>query len=125
MDGPTPNLADNPISGPLGANMTVTLKSAVLAALLAVGAPWATAGEVREDQRAPSAALEGEIAYSIYLPNGHSEPGARFPVIYVLHGFGGGQREWFHGGRLKETLDRLIDAGAHKRELVLLRQRQT
>jgi enterochelin esterase family protein len=90
--------------------MTWLLKSVVLATILAVGAPWAVAGEVRDDQRAPSTALGGEIAYSIYLPDGYSEPDARFPVVYVLHGFGAGQREWFHGGRLKETLDRLIEA---------------
>ena len=55
-------------------DMTWLLKPAVIAITLAVGAPWATAGEVREDQRAPSAALGGEIAYTIYLPDGYSEP---------------------------------------------------
>ena len=83
-----------------------------LAALAAVLIPtWAMAGEVLRDQRAPSPALERDLAYTIYLPEGHAEPDARFPVIYFLHGFGGGQGEWFHGGRLGEVLDRLIEAG--------------
>ncbi|MDH3689190.1 MAG: esterase family protein [Gammaproteobacteria bacterium] len=90
--------------------MMLSLKPAVFAIILAIGPSWATAGEVRSDQRTASAALGREIAYTIYLPDGYSEPNARFPVIYVLHGFGAGQREWFHGGRLKETLDRLIEA---------------
>jgi len=91
--------------------MTLSRISLALTAILSLGVHLATAGEVRENQRAASPALGGEIAYAIYLPDDYSWPDARYPVIYVLHGFGGGQREWFHGGRLKETLDRLIGAG--------------
>ena len=69
------------------------------------------AGEVLRDQQAPSPALGQALSYTIYLPDGHAEPDAGFPVIYFLHGFGGGQREWFHAGRLEEVLDRLIEAG--------------
>lgn len=73
----------------------------------------AAAGEVREGQLAPSPALGRALPYAIYLPEGHDAagddatgddapgddaPGARFPVLYVLHGYGAGQREWFRGG---------------------------
>ena len=84
------------------------LVAPALAAWLAAAA--AMAGEVREDERLPSPALGGEIAYTVYLPDGHGAADARFPVVYLLHGYGGGQREWFRGG-LAETLDRLIAAG--------------
>ncbi|MEM6547505.1 MAG: alpha/beta fold hydrolase [Pseudomonadota bacterium] len=80
-----------------------------LVAVFAMLAVEAWAGEVRENQAAPSPALGGEIRYSLYLPEGH-ETGARYPVVYLLHGYGGGQREWLHGGRLEALLDRLIAA---------------
>ena len=83
----------------------------VLAALAVALVPnWAAAGEILRGLQAPSPALGQDIPYTIYLPDGHAEPEARFPVIYFLHGFGGGQGEWFHGGRLGEVLDRLIEA---------------
>lgn len=91
------------------ATRTRWLVLTVLAALLAPVA--AAAGEVREDQQAPSPALGRPLPYTIYLPDGHDVPGARFPVLYVMHGYGGGQREWFRGG-LAEALDRLIASGA-------------
>lgn len=32
-------------------------------------------------------------------------------MVYLLHGYGAGQAEWFKGGRVAEVLDRLIAAG--------------
>lgn len=80
-----------------------------LAVLLVLPTTALRAGEVLVDQAAPSPALGGEIRYSIYLPSG--DAGVGFPVIYLLHGLGGGQGEWVKGGRIAETLDRLIGNG--------------
>lgn len=76
---------------------------------LAIGG-CASAGEVLFDQALPSPVLGGEIRYSIYLPSATSK-NERFPTIYLLHGLGAGQREWMRGGRIDETLDRLIENG--------------
>ena len=81
-----------------------------LIVMLAFALP-ASAGEIRADLRASSPALGGEIAFTIYLPDGHEAPGATFPVVYLLHGFGGSQAEWFRGGRIAGLLDRLISSG--------------
>lgn len=90
--------------------MTVSCRVIAVVACL-IAAP-AVAGEVRLDERAPSPALGRDIAYGLYLPDGHDAPGAQFPVIYFLHGYGGGHREWFNGGRIESLLDRLIAEGA-------------
>ncbi|WP_428648158.1 alpha/beta hydrolase [Roseibium sp.] len=66
-------------------------------------------GEVLVNQTFQSAALGTEMRYSIYLPTNRPD-GERYPTVYLLHGFGAGQEEWLHGGRLEETLDRLIDS---------------
>ncbi len=87
--------------------MKVRTVAPILASLLVVGAP-AAAGEVRENLMAPSSALGHDLPFSIYLPEEFQPDGARYPVVYLLHGYGGGQREWLAGGRIEATLDRLI-----------------
>ena len=83
----------------------------LLASLSAALISPAGAGEVRRDLVAPSPALGGELHYSVYLPDGYGASDERYPVIYALHGHGGGQGEWFNGGWLDESLDRMIATG--------------
>lgn len=56
-----------------------------------------------------SAAAQAEVSYHLYRPKAYdAEPGRRFPVIYWLHGSGGGL-----GGipRLARHFDQAIEAG--------------
>lgn len=47
----------------------------------------------------------------VYLPPGHAA-GARLPVLYLLHGFGGNGASFFDAGlAINRTADRLIAAG--------------
>jgi S-formylglutathione hydrolase FrmB len=41
-----------------------------------------------------SPALGVDKRYMIYLPGGYATSGARYPVIYVLHGLNGDERSW-------------------------------
>lgn len=69
----------------------------------------AAAGEVKREQSFPCEALNGPMRYSLYLPDAyHSQPEARFPVVYLLHGYGADDREWFDLGKADEALDRMI-----------------
>jgi len=43
-----------------------------------------------------SAALGRAIGFDIYLPPGY-DTGKRYPVLYLLYGYGGGQHSWFEG----------------------------
>ena len=78
---------------------------AVAALLLAAGAD---AGEIRRELAAPSPALGRDIPYSLYLPDGHGSSAQRYPVLFLLHGLGGGEADWVTVGGLGPTLDRLI-----------------
>jgi acetyl esterase/lipase len=56
-----------------------------------------------------SAAVGGPVGYAVYLPPGYDDAaGARYPVVYWLHGMGGDPRR---GGTFVRMLDEAIRAG--------------
>src|SRR5579872_4062861 len=56
-----------------------------------------------------SASMKHEVGYCLYLPPGYaSAAGARYPVIYNLHGAGGNE---LHGFEEAQLLDKGIRAG--------------
>lgn len=95
-------------------------RPALLALLLLLAlAPVAWAGEIRRALTVPSPALGRPIPYALYLPDGH-DAGGRYPVLYLLHGHGGNERDWLDGGGLAATMDRLIAAGEVPPMLVVM-----
>ena len=51
-------------------------------------------------------------AIRVYLPAGYDrEPSRRYPVVYMLHGWPGGDGNWPGSGRADDTLDSLIASG--------------
>ncbi|BCP54084.1 esterase [Kaistia sp. 32K] len=68
-------------------------------------------GVVERHQLANSAALGRPVAYTLYRPAGAPAPGTRWPVLYLLHGGGGGADDWLDQGKIAETLDGKIAAG--------------
>ncbi|MBX2806379.1 MAG: esterase family protein [Hyphomicrobiales bacterium] len=88
------------------------LVSPLLAALLVIWTASAHAGSVKTDQSVFSEALDGQMRYSIYLPDAyHTDPEDRFPVVYLLHGYGANNNEWLEFGHAGDVLDRLIGSG--------------
>jgi len=83
----------------------------LLPALLLLFASAASAGDVRTDQQVYSPALNKPLTYSIYLPGAYGRGGERFPVIYLLHGYGANHKEWLARGNLEQILDSLIASG--------------
>lgn len=72
------------------------------------------AAELRESLSMESPALDGEIKYSLFLPapEHSSPPPMQIPVLYLLHGLGGHERDWQKLGKITETASRLIGNGA-------------
>ncbi len=82
-----------------------------VAALLISAAP-AWAGDLRIGLSFESGALHAPMRFSLYLPDAYAgEPERRFPVVYLLHGYGGNEREWIERGRVGRMLDTLIGSG--------------
>ena len=67
----------------------------------------------------PSEVLGRPIAVTVYRPD-ETIPKAGWPVLYLLHGLHGGNRDWQLLGSIKETLDRLIETGRIRRMVVVM-----
>ncbi len=55
----------------------------------------------------------------IYLPPGYSKK-RKYPVLYLLHGIGGDEKEWLNGGKPQLILDNLYAEGKIKAMIVVL-----
>lgn len=77
------------------------------ALLLAAWCGSADAGQITHHTM-PSATLGGDLPYQIYLPDDADGP---LPVLYLLHGLGGNERDWQNAGNIEETADGLIANG--------------
>src|SRR5438552_1945917 len=55
----------------------------------------------------------------IYTPPGYSK-GKKYPVLYLLHGIGGDEKEWLNGGRPQVILDNLYADGKIQPMIVIL-----
>lgn len=59
-----------------------------------------------------SPTLGAPYPYTVYLPDGYADNSDTvYPVVYLLHGSFGNERDWLAKGNLQQTADRLIRAG--------------
>jgi S-formylglutathione hydrolase FrmB len=58
---------------------------------------------IKESLKLKSTILEKEVEYSIYLPKDYGT--RRFPVLYLLHGFGDDETGWTQFGEVKHIAD--------------------
>ena len=47
----------------------------------------------------------------MYLPDEYERLDRKFPVLYLLHGAGGDEQEWWKEGGVKDTIDGLVRRG--------------
>ncbi|MCQ2145905.1 MAG: esterase [Bacteroidales bacterium] len=58
---------------------------------------------------------------TVYTPYGYeSNPKAKYPVLYLLHGGGGDEEAWSSMGRAAQILDNLIEKGLAKPMIVVM-----
>ena len=56
----------------------------------------------------------------VYTPAGYEGSGARYPVLYLLHGGGGDEDAWTTMGRAVQIMDNLIASGKAKPMIVVM-----
>jgi enterochelin esterase family protein len=85
--------------------------TALLVLALFAAVPAAAESRVERSLLFRSEALGRPLAYSLYLPDGYGANGRRHPVLYLLHGVGGGENDWLDMGRLRQTADWMVALG--------------
>lgn len=56
----------------------------------------------------------------VYTPSGYETSQTRYPVLYLLHGYGGDENEWTALGRTVQIMDNLIAAGRARPMIVVM-----
>ncbi|MDZ7876998.1 MAG: alpha/beta hydrolase family protein [Saprospiraceae bacterium] len=72
---------------------------------------YSSRGEVIEGATAPSRILNKKVKYSIYFPADYESSSRLYPVVYLLHGYSGGEEDWVQSGEVNRIADKLIAAG--------------
>lgn len=81
-------------------------------------------GTVVRDLTIHSNILARDMLYSIYLPPGYTES-KQYPLLYLLHGYGGDQNEWWVYDDLADDADAMIAAGEIPEMIVVTPDGQT
>ena len=67
-------------------------------------------GTVVRDVSIQSTVLGREMLYSVYLPAGYTSS-KQYPVLYLLHGYGGDQNDWWVFDDMADDADAMISSG--------------
>jgi len=90
------------------------MKRTLISAALAV---FASVCALAQGSRVINAEMPSEIlgenkTYTIYLPAGYDDSSERYPVLYLLHGAWGNDRDWTEKGTAQEIADLTIKSGS-------------
>lgn len=91
---------------------------------LAQGVADGQKGTVLRNQTIHSDILGRDMLYSVYLPAGYTES-KQYPVLYLLHGYGGDQNEWFVYDDLADDADTMMASGEVPEMIVVTPDGQT
>ena len=81
-------------------------------------------GTVLRNQTIHSDILRRDMLYSIYLPPGYTES-KQYPVLYLLHGWGGDQNEWWVYDDMADDADAMIASGEVPEMIIVTPDGQT
>jgi len=83
----------------------------ILGIIFAVSTFAQQRGKVFDDKVMKSAILGRDVNYTIYLPPDYDISSRKYPVLFLLHGYGGNYTNWLHLGEMDRTADKLINEG--------------
>lgn len=86
-------------------------RSIAILFLLPALACFAQTGLLKESLKVKSTILSKEMKYSIYFPADYETSNRRYPVLYLLHGYGDDETGWTQFGEAHLICDRSIQSG--------------
>lgn len=67
-----------------------------------------------------SGALNGRRTCYVYLPKDYEHSDRRYPVIYLLHGRGGSETDWYYKGQAVQAVEQLNASGKLRDVIVVM-----
>jgi enterochelin esterase-like enzyme len=89
----------------------MTKRVLTLLFLIPVLSGFAQPGLLKESLKLKSTILSKDTEYSIYLPADYETSNRRYPVLYLLHGYGDDETGWTQFGEAHLICDRSVQAG--------------
>jgi S-formylglutathione hydrolase FrmB len=84
-------------------------KSIIILTVFLIGiSSSAQLGTVNDQYTLDSKIMGRTMKYSVYLPEGYDTSTRSYPVIYLLHGYGGNQSSWIEDGEVNRIVSREI-----------------
>lgn len=72
---------------------------------------YAQRGSLRESLSLPSTTLGRPVQYSLFLPEGYEAGSRKYPVLYLLHGFGDDETGWTQMGDVETIASQAMASG--------------
>lgn len=88
-----------------------TVLPLVAGLLLSVSLLAQQTGKVFASRKVSSKILNREVRYSVYLPPDFGVSERKYPVVYLLHGYGDDETGWVQFGEVNRLADRAIADG--------------
>lgn len=92
--------------------------------VVAQGVTDGSKGTVLRNHTIHSEILRRDMLYSIYLPAGYTDS-KQYPVLYLLHGWGGDQNEWWVYDDMADDADAMIASGEVPEMIIVTPDGQT
>lgn len=77
-------------------------------------------GKVLQSQKMKSNILKKEVSYSVYLPPGFEQSRQKYPVIYLLHGYGNDETTWVTDGQIENKMNQAISEGLIRPSVIIM-----
>ncbi len=77
-------------------------------------------GLLKESLKVKSTALGKDVEYSIYLPSDYDKSNRRYPVMYLLHGYGDDETGWSQFGEVNLIADKAIQSGESTSMIIVM-----
>lgn len=61
--------------------------------------------QVFESLEMSSELLNTNVKYSVYLPDGYDDSQRKYPIVYLLNGYTGDERDWIQFGNMQNIMD--------------------
>ena len=76
--------------------------------------------QVLESLTMESKVLKSSIQFSVYLPDGYDTSKRQYPVVYLLNGYTGDERDWIQYGNIQHILDGEIEKSTVTEMIVVM-----